>query len=82
MRQTEAVGEIQHLRLWASTRMRQARIARADRLDRHMPAQTQKYWQSGSKEFQQQPDANSSCPPQNEAARYFSMVCSPRCPDQ
>jgi len=74
MRQTEAVGdsrELQYLRLWASTRTRQARIARADRLHMHMPARTKKCWQSGSKQFQQEPDANSSCPPQNKVACYF-----------
>jgi hypothetical protein len=72
MHQTEALGdsqEFQYLRLLASTGMRQARIARPDRLDMHMQAQTKKYRRSGLKEFQQEPDANSSCPPQNEAAR-------------
>jgi hypothetical protein len=72
MRQSDGVAdshEVHHLlRLWASTRTRHARIARTDRLDMHVPARTEKYWQSGSKEFQQQADANSSCPPQNEVA--------------
>ena len=70
MRQTEAMGDsqFQHLRLWGSTRMRYSSIARTDRLDMHVPVRTEKYWQSGSKEFQQQADANSSCPPQNEVA--------------
>jgi hypothetical protein len=55
MRQTEAVEDSQEFQcplLWASTCMRQAHIARADRLDMHMPARTKKYWQSGSIEFQ------------------------------
>src|ERR1700739_4828132 len=69
MRQTEAMGDSRAFqRLWASTRTRHARIAHTDRLDMHVPARREKYWQSESKEFQQQADANSSCPPQNEVA--------------
>ena len=83
MRQTEAMEdsqEFQYLRLWASTRTRHARIAHTDRLDMHVPARTEKYWQSESKEFQQQADANSSCPPQNEVALdpcHLLRVCTP-----
>jgi hypothetical protein len=71
MRQIAAVAsrEIHNLfRLWAGTRMRQARIAYPDRPDMHMPARAAKWWQAGSREFQQEPDANSSCPPENEVA--------------
>jgi hypothetical protein len=45
MRQSDAIGdsqEFQYLRLWASTRMRRARIAHSDRLDMHMPSRTEK----------------------------------------